>query len=144
MFNYTDQYKAPSAVMIDSVFESLKDPPIFVLPGFYLYECKPILYEFLKDQFDGCDSFGILKVFSTNNIHTDINRDIVFNYVIETGGPNVETVFWDSINGMRQIQRVKIEPHRWCRLEVSIPHSIESIVSNRIIISVWKKIIKNF
>lgn len=140
---YFDQYRSPEESMIDSVYESIKENPIVKYPKFQLFECKTSLLEFLKLQFSDCNYFGILKVFPENKIHVDPGRVNAFNYIIETGGSNVETVFWNNIQGEQELQRVKIEPFRWCSLDVSIPHSIENILYDRVLITVWKNMPKN-
>jgi hypothetical protein len=63
-------------------------------------------------------------------IHTDIGRNVVYNYIIDPGGDEVRTVVYGSKNKDDVIQSEIIETNRWHRLEVSHYHSVENINPN--------------
>ena len=60
-------------------------------------------------------------------IHTDIGRNVVYNYIIEPGGTEVRTVVYGSKNKDDIIQSEIIQSNRWHRLEVAHYHSVENI-----------------
>jgi len=62
-------------------------------------------------------------------IHKDIARDTCFNYILNTGGDNVETVWYDD--NYKEIHREYIEPNRWHQLKVDVLHTVEGITNKR-------------
>ena len=70
--------------------------------------------------------------------HVDVDRAIVYNYIIQSGGNNVQTVWWKND---KEFYRIIVPEKRWYKSDVSIEHSIENIENERVIITVFKKIL---
>jgi len=134
-------------------FLDLPDPPFFLNTEsikikqnhwignrevYGIYSCENELINFLKPLFPKCDTFRyqILK----NGIpkHVDVDRAIVYNYIIQSGGNNVQTVWWKND---KEFYRIIVPEKRWYKSDVSIAHSIENIENERVIITVFKKIL---
>ncbi len=58
-------------------------------------------------------------------IHKDIGTKTKFVYVIETGGSNVYTKFWDDDSEL--LDEYLIEKHRWHILKADTNHSVTGI-----------------
>lgn len=73
------------------------------------------------------------------HIHKDIARVTTYNYLIDPGGDDVQTCFYDDYHNL--IKSVKLEPFRWHRLNVSINHNVINIERPRIALTVFDCII---
>lgn len=56
-------------------------------------------------------------------VHIDQRRDIVYNYILNPGGPDVYTVWYDK-DKTTEIYKIKIPSKTWHRLDVSTNHTI--------------------
>jgi hypothetical protein len=78
-------------------------------------------------------------------IHVDFNRTIAYNYIIDTGGPDAKTLFYD-INDIllpgpgklqlvnencKPIESISIRSNVWHKINVSIPHTVINIKTPR-------------
>lgn len=61
--------------------------------------------------------------------HRDYGRHYAINYVIELGGDNVQTKWWD--NDFNEILSVQVEPEQWCILSVKELHGVTGIELNK-------------
>ena len=68
-------------------------------------------------------------------IHTDTGRNYVYNYIIDPGGSDVWTVFYNE--NKEEIYRVKIEPKTWYRLHTQTLHTVLGIEGVRFGVSVF-------
>tara|TARA_B100000508_G_C11283016_1_gene191475 strand:+ start:94 stop:570 length:477 start_codon:yes stop_codon:yes gene_type:complete len=75
--------------------------------------------------------------------HIDQNRKIVYNYLIDTGGDAVNTIWFEDDRKTEQYRKC-IPSNTWHSLDVSIPHTVQGIKGTRIAITVFKKLDKNF
>jgi len=69
-------------------------------------------------------------------IHKDSNRFAAYNYVIDPGGDDVYTCFYDEDQNL--IEKVKIEPFKWHKLNVKTFHNVEGMTRPRIGLTVYK------
>lgn len=69
-------------------------------------------------------------------IHTDFGRKTAINYIIELGGNNVITKWYDENNQV--IEQHIIEQKRWHKLIVDVKHNAENITSDRYAISIHR------
>lgn len=67
-------------------------------------------------------------------IHKDVNRKQAYNYVIDTGGSNVLTNFYND--NLQLIESICIEPQRWHRLDTQVYHSVSNLTAMRIALTV--------
>ena len=86
-----------------------------------------------------------LHSFNFVPIHIDVNRTEAYNYIIDTGGPNVKTLFYNlndfTILGPGDIKKVNencepveavsIRPNVWHKINVSVPHTVINIETVR-------------
>lgn len=68
-------------------------------------------------------------------IHKDSNRFVAYNYVIDPGGDEVFTCFYDEDQNL--IEKVKIEPFKWHKLNVKTFHNVEGMTRPRIGLTVY-------
>ena len=69
-------------------------------------------------------------------IHTDFGRKTAHNYIIELGGDNVITKWYDENDQV--IEQHIIEKKRWHKLIVDVKHNAENITSDRYAISIHR------
>ncbi len=99
------------------------------------------LRNWLKTTFDKhdikCESpngFTYQALIDGVKIHTDKHREYVYNYIIDPGGSDVYTVFYNE--NKEEIYRVKIEPKSWYRLHTKTLHTVLGITGTRFAVSV--------
>lgn len=92
------------------------------------------LFEWVQDMFK-------IKCYTQYQIikrglptHKDVRRTVAFNYILETGGPNVLTTIYDDTKKMIDYEEIK--PHIWHRLKTDVFHNVTGITSSRVSISV--------
>ena len=99
-----------------------------------LHKCDAELTEELKILFpDLIDTSDILLcnyqcIYNGLPIHND-NRDVAFNFIIEPGGDNAETVWYDD--NYKEIHRECIEAKKWHQFNTNALHSVEGITNKR-------------
>ena len=118
--------------------EVKKIPNIFQFPDeehFYsIHECEQKLMVELKQLFPNCSSYIYHCIGDGLPIHRDIDRNIAFNFIINPGGENVETVWYDD--DYNEIYRECIEPNRWHQIKVDGLHTVKGITNKRLSITV--------
>lgn len=82
----------------------------------------------------------------TMGAHTDKTRNFTLIYLLDTGGPNAETTFWQEVdqplirepgtvppdfNRLTRLDSVVIPERHWILLDARVLHSIEGIVGTR-------------
>jgi hypothetical protein len=73
------------------------------------------------------------------NVHKDNGTLTKFCYLLDTGGDNVITNFFDD-DKTTVLDSVVLEPHRWHVLKVDSFHNVKNIESGRIRFSITGKI----
>lgn len=81
--------------------------------------------------------------------HVDRKRGVALNYYLETGGNNVDTVFYDAIkdtdidgavnyhyDSVSKFGQYRFQKNQWYAYEVSRCHSVENIETSRIIFAI--------
>jgi|ETNvirenome_6_85_1030632.scaffolds.fasta_scaffold00054_68 hypothetical protein len=131
-------------------FLDLPDPPCFLdtesiklkentwvgnKENYGIYFCEDELTDFLKPLFPECTCFRYQVLQPNIPRHIDYNRSSCYNYLLQLGGDNVETVWWKND---KEIYRTCIPEKKWHKLDISIEHSIENIETERIAITVFK------
>lgn len=70
-------------------------------------------------------------------IHTDFNNvDMKLNYMIDPGGDDIATRWWDSLEGNKIVHEVVCEPNKWYNLNIRAPHDVTRVTRPRISITV--------
>jgi hypothetical protein len=100
------------------------------------------LYNFIHSHLNEQYRVTVQVISNTLPIHVDIGRSVVFNYIIDTGGDDIHTIFYSKNNeDYTIIESHNIKPFKWHRLNVATPHSVSTISPNnkRISLSVFMR-----
>jgi hypothetical protein len=96
---------------------------------------RGILKNYLKSIFSKETKFFHIHVMNRDvDIHKDLGRDSCYNYIINSGGPNVLTNHYDDNKNL--IHSIKIEENRWHLLNSETYHNVTNLKSTRLAISV--------
>lgn len=66
--------------------------------------------------------------------HTDAKRYGIINYIINAGGDNVVTKWYDSNDNV--IETRVVEEKKWYKMKTDIDHTIEGMTSDRLMLSI--------
>ena len=122
----------------------LKDHP------YQLYEATDKLREFIGSFLKFPHIVTVHSFSNTIPIHIDFGRTRAYNFIIDTGGPDVRTSFYDvndftrnnegrlveSNVNYKPIESIFIRPTVWHILDVSVPHGVTNIETVRFGITV--------
>ena len=159
---YLDTLPSVSVDLLDEVRHvSLNRASTFVDPKHSTYQFYSLygkIRDFTKSIFNFKHNVAVQVIKNSVPVHVDIGRIVAYNYIIETGGTNVLTAYFNIDDFIQDrtnihlkllpkldcptaepIYTVCIEPNRWHKLNVSIPHSVLNIESERIAITVTPK-----
>lgn len=121
-----------------------------------MLECFPVpdeVLNFVAPLFP--ENYKILTqvIYSNLPIHSDHSRLSAYNFLIDLGGDNVVTNFFDGPPDYNIIENIKFEKYRWHYINTGVPHNVIGIApgATRICITVYEekklyeclKIIKN-
>lgn len=132
-------YKQIPENLIISLSEVEKRENIFKLKAYSYYRqflVNENLNDWLKTIFDFKFHASYQVIRNGISIHKDFNRNECFNYLINSGGKNVITNFYDDNNIL--IDNMNIPEKIWHRLDVSKFHGIDNIENIRYSVSVTK------
>ena len=106
----------------------------------YKYDCKS-LCELLQPlfNFDLTDRVFIQIIKNGIGIHKDIGRSKVYNYLLDTGGDNVYTRFYDE-DKKTELFKINIPLHTWHQLDVTGYHNVTGIQQDRISITIYESL----
>ncbi len=158
-FEYLDALPPVSSDLLNEArHASLNRVSTFVDPKFSTYQFYLLqgkIAEFTKSIFNFKHSVSVQVIKNGAPVHVDIGRAVAYNYIIETGGVNVLTAYFNIDDFIQDrnnrhlrlfpkldcapaepIYTVCIEPNRWHKLNVSVPHTVLNIGSERIAITV--------
>ena len=158
-FEYLDNLPPVSLELQTEVRHSLLNrvsafvDPKFATYQFYVLQGK--IKEFTKSIFDFEHGVSVQIIKNGAPVHVDIGRKVAYNYIIETGGSDVLTAYFNiddfiqdrnnrhlrlfpKLDGppAEPLYSVCIEPNRWHKLDVSFPHTVLNIESERMAITV--------
>ena len=123
---------------------ALKDHP------YKLFHATDMLKEYIGSFLKFKHIVTVHSFRNTIPIHIDFNRTRAYNFVIDPGGTDVKTSFYDvndftrnnegrlvAINAdYKPIESVSIRPNVWHILDVSVPHGVTNIETERFGITV--------
>lgn len=69
--------------------------------------------------------------------HKDVGRKIIYNYILNQGGNDVYTKFFNEDKVTEKFS-IKIPKHTWHKMDVSFFHNVTGIETPRVAISVYK------
>lgn len=90
-------------------------------------------------KFDITDRMFYQIIRSGIATHIDTGRVIIYNYLLDTGGDNVYTV-WFEDDQVTEQYKIKLPAFTWHSLDVSIPHTVTGIETTRIAISIFESV----
>ena len=138
LFTYLDNLPKLPDDMILEVYESIsKNPNIFQYPSYEYYKKYAVtkkLQLYIQDLFTVRHSVAVHVIQNKLAIHKDLSRKIAHNYIIDSGGKNAETCFYD--NKYHLIEKHNITEHCWHRLDVSVYHNVINLVTPRIALTI--------
>ena len=158
-FEYLD-YLPPVSLELqtEAKHSILNRASTFVDPKFATYQVYVLqgkIKEFTKSIFDFEHGVSVQVIKNGAPVHVDIGRRVAYNYIIETGGSDVLTSYFNIDDFIQDrnnrhlrlfpkldcppaepLYSVCIEPNRWHKLNVSLPHTVLNIESERIAITV--------
>jgi hypothetical protein len=70
-------------------------------------------------------------------IHKDVNREIVYNYILDCGGNDVLTVWYDE-DKTTELLNVKIPKNTWHVMDVTKFHTVKNITETRIALTIFQ------
>lgn len=138
-FKYYPNLPTLPITLIPEVFETIKGKDLFFIKNdiYKIYDCTTILKNFLIQIFGTEYKFRVQTIFSDIKIHVDDKRSFAYNYLISTGGENVETIFHYEDNTI--LEKIVILPNVWHSLNVNVKHSVKNVESPRISLTVFIK-----
>jgi hypothetical protein len=123
----------------------LKDPELirkipdnfpYPNPTYSTHDVSPVLRIWLQKHFDFKFYVNYQVMYRQLPIHIDIDREVCYNYIIDTGGDNVKTRWYDD-SQTTEIHSVVVPERVWHKLDVSKPHDISEVSRPRFSITVW-------
>lgn len=102
------------------------------------YLVLPELRNFLQEYFDRPINARYQVINSQLPVHIDIGSfSRKFNYILDPGGEDVFTRWWNSVDNPENIIYSTIAPSRkWHEIRVDVPHDISAVLYPRISIEV--------
>jgi hypothetical protein len=141
---YLDLPPVPEELIesVDTIINSLPKPTNTLVPSNFTYfETRHVSntllewsHQTFKDKVQGI-KYQIIK--PNIPIHKDIGRTVAFNYVIQTGGENSATCFFDD--NKKLLFKEIVPANHWHRIRTDMYHTVAGINSLRIAISVVLK-----
>ena len=141
LFEYIDSLPELPEVLVKEIRDTvILNSNAFRFTDYKDYRIYPIrdiaLKRYLQSLFPE-DYYFMVQVIGKNiNIHKDIGRTSTFNYIIDAGGDNVETCFYNNKKNL--IEKHIIKEHRWHRLDVTAFHDVKNVKNKRIALTVYK------
>ena len=143
-FEYVDSLPNLSQDLIAEIYDATNSSNFWMNKKSDVYSVYPgteKIYKFVRSFFTESHVASIQVITNTLGPHKDKGRSLVYNYIIDCGGEDIYTTFYttDDEGNYIEIESHKIEPYRWHRLNVDIPHSVSTITekNKRISLSVY-------
>ena len=103
--------------------------------NYTIHECQDELREYLKELFPECEKFRYQTLIKGVPVHKDRGRTTAINYIIETGGDNVQTIWYEE-DYTTPTHHVVLPKKKWHELQVDLYHTVENIEERRFAITV--------
>ena len=125
------------AHLILPVDEALKLENIFggYTDNYTIHEVQDELRDYLQVLFPDYTKFRYQTLKKEIPVHKDRGRDIAVNYIIDTGGEDARTVWYEE-DYTTPTHDVQLPKNRWHELRVDTYHSVTGITSLRYAITV--------
>jgi|TARA_R100000030_G_scaffold77306_1_gene60184 hypothetical protein len=103
--------------------------------NYTIHECQDELREYLKELFPECEKFRYQTLIKGVPVHKDRGRTTAINYIIETGGNNVQTIWYEE-DYTTPTHNVILPKKKWHELQVDLYHTVANIEERRFAITV--------
>jgi hypothetical protein len=103
--------------------------------NYTIHECQPELRDWLKSHFPDCTKFRYQTLIDEIPVHKDRGRDIAINYILDTGGDDVKTVWYEE-DWTTATHDMIFPAKKWHEIDVSIYHGVSGLTSRRWAITV--------
>ena len=140
LFEYINLPDPPKEFILSlDEIKQLSRPPkgSNISPEYDSYPCQEQLQKWIKDVIPNGYSIQYQCMTDKFHIHLDWTRIECWNYIIEPGGSNAYTSFYDSNNNL--LEKHIIEPRRWHWLNVGTKHTVSNFSGIRYGITVSGK-----
>jgi len=132
---YLDKSILPES-LVPEVYKSLENIDRFPVKNdqYKSFEATELLKSFTNKIFDFPHNTAVQVLYKSVDIHVDLFRTVAYNYILDTGGDEAATCFYDDSDNM--IQSYLIAPYKWHSLKVDIKHNVINITRPRIAITI--------
>lgn len=116
--------------LIPEVYASLKNPNLVAIPepDATIHQATKPLEDFVKQFVPDHWKVNVQTFTADSPRHRDDRRIITHNFLIELGGDNVTTNFYDPDNWSNdRIQSYHLPLQKWHRLQAWTPHSVDDV-----------------
>lgn len=137
-YEYLDIPIPPMGLVDTDVNMILATKNIFIGKSdrYTMHECPLRLREWLQPVFPYHHNFMYQTIRDGIPIHIDTGRPGAINFILDTGGDNVQTV-WYADDQTTVLESVALEPFRWHRLKVDSYHTVRNITGTRFSITIY-------
>jgi hypothetical protein len=130
-----DQIKALPPVVLYQ-----EDGSTYESEWYHVYTCDQELTDWIVKHFPvEVDVVEYIVSDRAIIMHTDLGRSQAYNYVLDTGGKNILTEFYNDSRD-QLVEQVEYATNQWYLLNVSVPHMVKGEQTRpRVLISVTPK-----
>lgn len=104
-------------------------------PNYTIHEVQDDLREWLQKEFPDRTKFRYQTLTKTVPVHKDIGRTECINYIIDNGGQNVQTIWYEE-DYVTPTHNVILPERTWHLLQVDYYHTVTNIQGRRFAITV--------
>ena len=104
-------------------------------PNYTIHECQAELVEYLQEQFPEYTKFRYQTLVHGVPVHKDRGRTTALNYIIDPGGANVHTIWYDEDQVIPTCDAVLVK-NQWHILQVDSYHTVMNIEERRFAITI--------
>ena len=139
LIEYIDLPKIPINLLdpLESIFDK---PDATIIGPAHKWWHHKVVNDNLKNFLESIFSFEIVCqyqfILSHNPVHKDVTRSFVYNYLLDTGGDDIYTNFYDRWENGNLLASEKIPVNTWVKLNVKTFHQVKGLTKERLRISV--------
>jgi len=120
---------------LENIFEGDSD-------NYTIHNVQKELKEYLQPLFPNYSLFRYQTMINEIPVHVDGSRDFAINYIIDPGGDNVHTVWYEE-DRITSTQDVKFPAQQWHEIQVNLYHNVTGITGRRYGITIAHRTIDN-
>lgn len=105
--NYTDHPSLPED-LFPEIYKSLGNKDRFPIENeqYKAFEATQSLKNFTNSIFNFEHNTAVQVLYKDVDIHVDLFRTIAYNYIIDTGGEDVSTCFYDEFHNVTKSYKI--------------------------------------